>query len=469
MKLADRLYDQQQRQYERVAHTEETAAWNNWRNEVVQLRKKQMDDVSRKRRKLDREKRLLDGPRPARRHQVFETELVRNPLFDEQQARTMPKSKAKRKQKQDVEDLDEMGAYVAYPDLRSAEDSEAWMDMERMGVQPDPRLMQSMPFYRVDEMGIDPYGMYMMDGRPPHPEMMGFGGPPAMPPMHDGAMMNRHFDGGPPPAGFLVDGFGNPAPPHMYDAQPPQGRGPQGPMDDGMMMRHPPPPMPPSQAQSHAQPPPQPARKGGRKSSPGATRSGKSSVGGVADDRQGGRKSEGGGSAAKRAAAHARTPPAAGRPGPARGAQQPPLPQPPPPPPPHHNMPPSMPHPNEMSGGRPPPPRGGAGHAPYMSPYGGGVHMGHLPPEGDGFYRAQGPPPPGMVPGPGPGPGVVYHPQPHPPPPLPSKGHADGGPPPSQQQQHGRGRPVHPGASQMGSPPYDARRGPGPGEPPYPR
>ncbi|MCO5555837.1 hypothetical protein L7F22_009382 [Adiantum nelumboides] len=235
LKLVEMWFEEQQKQYERVAHTEEAAAWNNWRNEVVQLRKDKLDDVSRKRRKLDREKRTLDGPRPARRHQIFETELVRNPDYDAAQAKAHGQGKAKRKndpRQQELEDLEEMGAYVAYPDLRGAEEGEAWMDLERMGVQPDVRLMPGMNYYRMDEMGVDPYGnMYVMDGGaqqpPPGMELMPpFAGGPAP----SGMMLERGgFDGrdrGMQP-GMVIDGYG-PAPPGNQFGGPPPPPAPRG-------------------------------------------------------------------------------------------------------------------------------------------------------------------------------------------------------------------------------------------------
>jgi hypothetical protein len=161
LKLVDLWFAQQQKQYERVARVEEAATWNNWRNEVVQLRQQQLDEASRKRRKLDREKRSLDGPRPARRHQIFETELVRNPDYDSAKGANADSTKQNKKdidpRQQELEDLDEMGAYVAYPDLRAADEQEAWMDMERIGIQPEGRMVPGAGYYRMDEMAMDGY------------------------------------------------------------------------------------------------------------------------------------------------------------------------------------------------------------------------------------------------------------------------------------------------------------------------
>lgn len=290
-----------------------------------------MEDVARKRRRLDREKRTLDGPRPARRHQVFETELIRNPEYDEAQARAYPHGKKKRKVAQEIEDLDEMGAYVAYPDLRGAEDGDAWMDMERMGIQPDPRLLQNVPMYRVEEMGVDPYGVYMMDGQPP-PDVVSYGGRSHG--SREGAMMDRSLDGQ-PPHGYLVDEYGHPAPVEAYAAPPHRARFHADPyMDDRSF--------------------PLPSRKGPHKS-PTLARPGL-----LTDERDHipMPKSEGGSNITKN---HHPTPPADIL----------------------RQVPQALPHEAVMPG----PPMGGA---PYMSPY--DPRGGILPPE-DGYYGTNAPPP----------------------------------------------------------------------------
>lgn len=222
LKLVGKWFEQQEKQYERVAKSEEAAAWNNWRNEVVELRKEQMNDATRKRRKLDREKRSLDGPRPARRHQIFETELVRNPDYD-RQMQVLHRTR-KGKAKMDSEDI---GAYVAFPDLRGADDHESWMDMERMGIATDARYVPGMgpALFRPDDVGMDPYAMYAIEQPPGPSQPLSHSGPSGAfvtysgpPPPQEFAGYERHYEnrpgGQPPPlATYVVDGYGRPVSP----------------------------------------------------------------------------------------------------------------------------------------------------------------------------------------------------------------------------------------------------------------
>jgi hypothetical protein len=142
-----------------------------------------MDDVSRKRRQLEREKRVLDAPRPARRYQLFQTELVRNPDWrapsPPANAAAGGSSRRKRRAAEAApeEPEREIGAYVAFPDLRGLEEQEAWLDMEHMGVsspqsladeartdaqstaQIRPDLRLGMHGYRGEELAPPP-GLY---------------------------------------------------------------------------------------------------------------------------------------------------------------------------------------------------------------------------------------------------------------------------------------------------------------------
>jgi hypothetical protein len=126
---------------------------------MAELRRDMMDDLSR----------ALDAPRPrkysrvitqaahpdfprffatARRHQVFETELVRNPEritshvargeSSTKGAKSGSSSKRKRGEKGNIthvhgSDTESVKDYVAFPDLRGLEE-EAWVDLERMGI-----------------------------------------------------------------------------------------------------------------------------------------------------------------------------------------------------------------------------------------------------------------------------------------------------------------------------------------------
>ena len=181
--LVEMWFEQQEQQYERVAKAEEFAAWSIWRSSCASLRRDMMDEFSRKRRRLDREKRTLDAPRPARRHQIFETELVRNPdrlhvpleaaMTDEAERAEANAGKATRKQsakrKALARELEAGDEFVAYPDLKGLAEADVMMDIEQMGIRP---------------VGVPP-GMYdPFYGPPPglefqNPEMYAMYGPEA--------------------------------------------------------------------------------------------------------------------------------------------------------------------------------------------------------------------------------------------------------------------------------------------------
>ncbi|KIS66382.1 uncharacterized protein UMAG_05376 [Mycosarcoma maydis] len=149
--LVEMWFEQQEMQYERVAKAEEFAAWSIWRSSCASLRRDMMDEFSRKRRRLDREKRTLDAPRPARRHQIFETELVRNPdrlhiplnsstLAEDAEATHANGSKAARKpstkRKALAREIEAGDEFVAYPDLKGLAEADVMMDIEQMGIRP---------------------------------------------------------------------------------------------------------------------------------------------------------------------------------------------------------------------------------------------------------------------------------------------------------------------------------------------
>lgn len=178
--LVEMWFEQQEQQYERVAKAEEFAAWSIWRSSCASLRRDMMDEFSRKRRRLDREKRALDAPRPARRHQIFETELVRNPArlhipldpssladetehFSANDTNSTRKQSAKRKSlAREIEAGDE---FVAYPDLKGLAEADVMVDIEQMGIRPAgmPPGMYD-PFYGAppgfDLQNPDLYAMY---------------------------------------------------------------------------------------------------------------------------------------------------------------------------------------------------------------------------------------------------------------------------------------------------------------------
>ncbi|GAK67229.1 uncharacterized protein PAN0_017c5455 [Moesziomyces antarcticus] len=240
--LVDMWFEQQEQQYERVANAEEFAAWSIWRSSCASLRRDMMDDFSRKRRRLDREKRTLDAPRPARRHQIFETELVRDPdrvhiplpsaaadttdRANPNASRTDRQQSAKRKAiAREIERGDE---FVAYPDLKGLAEVDVMMDIEQMGIRPAgvPPGMYD-PFYGapvgLEFQNPDVYAMYGPEAAAAaaaaaQAQMNGFpyGLPPGargMPGPHPGMIMgpgtpHRHgMHPLPPPPGHMHPGM----------------------------------------------------------------------------------------------------------------------------------------------------------------------------------------------------------------------------------------------------------------------
>ncbi|PWN51772.1 hypothetical protein IE53DRAFT_36999 [Violaceomyces palustris] len=258
MKLVEKCFEQQEKQYERVAKAEEFAAWNAWRTDCAILRRDMMDDLSRKRRKIDREKRTMDQPRPIRRHQAFEAELVRNPnriahsgYLNAAGAESIvdtPVSSKKRKaaaakRRAAVEETEAASEYVAYPDLRGLNENDVWLDIERMGIRAAPIYD---PYYRPEEMHHpDMYAVFGPDGpiagpsfaaagfgRPAgvmHPSQQAmFGTPQALhriPVNYDGYLpdmeaLHRHelMEGRQPSSPFPPEMYAQGFPPHMGPA-----------------------------------------------------------------------------------------------------------------------------------------------------------------------------------------------------------------------------------------------------------
>lgn len=143
-------YEEEQRHFAKMAAAESREAHLTWRAETADLRRDAMEEWSTKRRKLEREKRNIDAPRPARRHQVFETELIGEPELAAAAARAAKMDRApgavgKRRAYREAKELAELGSHIALPDLHGLEDYEAWGDLERMGIlRPDPRLGHAM-------------------------------------------------------------------------------------------------------------------------------------------------------------------------------------------------------------------------------------------------------------------------------------------------------------------------------------
>lgn len=204
--LLEKWLEQEEKERERWAKVEDSTAWVNWRDQAASVRRTLIDDTNRKRRKLDREKRLLDTPQPTRRHQPFEAELVRKPPA------------YSRRTQRDVDRFDytphrmprdDINSFMAYPDLRGLEEYDVFVDMDQMGIHPMPPMYPN--YVRQEEMAMQE--MYPPYGPPP-------GSAPYAPPygMPPGPYMDR---GVPYDAPVPVDEYGAPLdarPMHEYDA-----------------------------------------------------------------------------------------------------------------------------------------------------------------------------------------------------------------------------------------------------------
>ncbi|SPO29170.1 uncharacterized protein UTRI_06119 [Ustilago trichophora] len=250
--LVEMWFEQQEQQYERVAKAEEFAAWSIWRSSCASLRRDMMDEFSRKRRRLDREKRTLDAPRPARRHQIFETELVRNPdrlhiplepsMTAEEAERGEANGnksgrKASAKRKALAREIEAGDEFVAYPDLKGLAEADVMMDIEQMGIRPvgvPPGMYD--PFYGppvgLEFQNPDVYAMYGPEAAAAaaaaaQAHMNGF--PYGLPPGARGLP--------PPPPGMMAPGTpGSAHTPHRHGMHPlPPPPGHMHPMEMGMM------------------------------------------------------------------------------------------------------------------------------------------------------------------------------------------------------------------------------------------
>ncbi|SAM85631.1 uncharacterized protein UBRO_08212 [Ustilago bromivora] len=230
--LVEMRFEQQEQQYERVAKAEEFAAWSIWRSSCASLRRDMMDEFSRKRRRLDREKRTLDAPRPARKHQIFETELVRNPdrlhiplqssaqmMDDAESGRPGRKGAAKRKAMASRE-IDAGDQFVAYPDLKGLAEADVMTDIEQMGIRP----------VGVPPGMYDPFYVAPVELEFQNPDMYAMYGPEAVA-AAQAAQMNGGF-----PYGLAPGARGMPPPP------PGAMMGPGTPQRHGMHLLPPPPP-----------------------------------------------------------------------------------------------------------------------------------------------------------------------------------------------------------------------------------
>lgn len=190
LRMAELWFEEDQRYYAKMAAAEEREAWLTWRHNAADLRRESMDDISRKRRKLEREKRNIDAPRPVRRHQVFETEFIGDPELAGAAAEAAKADRVKgvssrRRAAREARELAKLGSHVAMPDLRGLEDFDAWSDLERMGIyRPEMRMAGSQQQQGPPAPSVAP----MPGGRmtpPPPPGHQGhhMGPPPTQVPM----------------------------------------------------------------------------------------------------------------------------------------------------------------------------------------------------------------------------------------------------------------------------------------------
>ena len=214
--LLDVWLGKSEKQLDLLGRVEDRIAWDNWRDQTATIRRTMMTDLDRKRRKLDREKRLIDAPPPARRHQPFDAEVVRKPPSFSRRTNRRPGEYAARHMS-----VRDARGFLAYPDVRGLEEYDVWMDMEQMGLRAMPPPPPPPPGYGPpDEMAHPP---------PPPPDMYA-------PPYGNGPPLNYY---GPP--GMYVDGPPPPGPPPPRTSH----RAPyEGLYMDPMDMPPPPPPPP---------------------------------------------------------------------------------------------------------------------------------------------------------------------------------------------------------------------------------
>lgn len=230
--LVEMWFEQQEQQYQRVANAEEFAAWSIWRSSCASLRRDMMDEFSRKRRRLDREKRTLDAPRPARKHQIFETELVRNPdrlhipfessaaVEEAEGGKAGGRKQAAKRKAMASREMDAGDEFVAYPDLKGLAEADVMMDIEQMGIRP-----VGVPPGMYDPFYGGPVGLEFQN-----PEMYAMYGPEAA---AAAAAQAAHMNGGfpyglppgargmpPPPPGAMM-GPGTPGRHGMHPLPPP--------------------------------------------------------------------------------------------------------------------------------------------------------------------------------------------------------------------------------------------------------
>lgn len=216
---------QEEKERERWAKVEDETAWVNWRDDAANVRRDLIDDTMRKRRRLDREKRLLDTPQPTRRHQPFEAELIRKPPAYSRRSQRDADRYDYATQAVPHEDI---YAYLAYPDLRGLDEYDALVDLDQMGIRPMPPMY---PNY-VPQEEVPVQDVYAPYAAPP-PAHAAYPPPYPLPPGY----VDRPYDA-PVPLEYPVEG---PLP--EYEAPYPV-KGYPEPYPEPHPQRYPPPGMP---------------------------------------------------------------------------------------------------------------------------------------------------------------------------------------------------------------------------------
>lgn len=184
--LLDVWLRKEEAEYQHFTQFEDETSWINWRDGAAALRRDLLADTDRKRRRLDREKRLLDTPQPARRYQPFEAELMLKPPSYSRDTASRPHQYARPAR-------DNMQSFIAYPDVRGLDEYDVWFDMDQMGIRPMP-------------------SMYLPPDMPPPPDAYGPSFPP--PPGFE----RGHPYNGPPP--MYIDEYAMDVPrPPEFDAR----------------------------------------------------------------------------------------------------------------------------------------------------------------------------------------------------------------------------------------------------------
>lgn len=214
-------FEEEQRHFAKMAAAEEREAWMTWRYNVAELRRGSMEEISRKRRKLEREKRNLDAPRPIRRPQHFEGEYIGDPdlgvaAVQAAKADKEPGLAGRRRAVREARDLAKLGSYIAVPDLRGSDSYETFQDLSAMGLlQPDPRMMNGGVSHASSPPPPQqvPYPTQMAPPMAPGPSDLNYYAGQSGAPTGPGPDLRANWGPEPPMSGMYGPGPGPPSTP----------------------------------------------------------------------------------------------------------------------------------------------------------------------------------------------------------------------------------------------------------------